>query len=146
MESMKSERRSLLGAQRQATGGLLPRSPDGILESFAPTFCGSRRREVGAAMKSEFNSKGMGISGFVKSGRADHAGSAAPEKRGSLGAVVRLVEEEKKGSEGFCLFRTQSWGLMLQAVTLRAILKMCRKSKGWQGVEHWVLHSLVQFW
>lgn len=90
-----------MGAQRQATGGLLPRSRDGILGSFAPTSCGSRRREVGAAMKSEFDSKGMRILGFVKSGQADHTGSAAPEKRGSLGAVVRLVEEEKKGSEVF---------------------------------------------
>lgn len=98
MESMRSERRSLLlGAQRQATGRLLPRSPGSILGSFAPTFGGSRRREVGAAMKSEFDSKGMGTSGFVKSCLADHVGSAASEKRGSLGDCCQTRGGGKKG-------------------------------------------------
>lgn len=72
-----------MGATTRPQGGLLPRSADSILGSFVPTFCDSRRRQVGAAMKSEFDSRGTGISGFVKSGRADQVGSAAPEKRGS---------------------------------------------------------------
>lgn len=77
-----------------------------------------KKEEGGAAMKSQFNSKGLEITG-IQSGLADCAGSAAPEKRES----VRDRSETDGGGEkrfGGILFRTWSWGLMPrgQAVTL----------------------------
>lgn len=99
-------------------------------------------------MKSESNSKGMGITGFIESGQADHMGSATPEQRGSLEDWHETGRGGGKRSWGFCLFRTRSWGSMLQgqAVILRVIVETCRRNKGGGG--EWsagCCHSPVQF-
>lgn len=109
-------------------GGLLPCHQTA---SWEVLLYGPGRREGNTAVKSEFDSKRLGITS-ITSGLADHVRLAPPEKRGSMADGVRLTEEEKEGVGDVCFFRTWSWDLMRRGwtVTFWVIMEIWGRNGG----------------